>query len=214
MSRPRANRQIDFFASSSSPFPAGLRYAEDYLSAAEETTLLERFADLPFANALYKSYTAHRRVVSYGARYDFERNVLLPSAPIPEFLSPLAARAAAWAGLAADEVSQALVSEYRAGTQLGWHRDVPEFGVVIGISLGGKARMRFRRYPHRPGARGGFALDLAPRSIYMLAGDARWQWQHAISPTKALRYSITFRTARLRPANGTSASTSAPSTTG
>ena len=56
--------------------------------------------------------------------------------------------------------------------------------------------MRFRRYPHRAGARGGFALDLAPRSIYVLAGDARWQWQHAISPTKTLRYSITFRTRR------------------
>jgi hypothetical protein len=24
--------------------------------------------------------------------------------------------------------------------------------------------------------------------------DARWRWQHAISPTKALRWSITFRT--------------------
>jgi hypothetical protein len=24
--------------------------------------------------------------------------------------------------------------------------------------------------------------------------EARWRWQHAISPTKALRYSITFRT--------------------
>jgi alkylated DNA repair dioxygenase AlkB len=37
---------------------------------------------------------------------------------------------------------------------------------------------------------------LEPRSAYVLRGVARWRWQHAISPTKALRYSITFRTMR------------------
>jgi hypothetical protein len=26
---------------------------------------------------------------------------------------------------------------------------------------------------------------------------ARWRWQHAVSPTKELRYSITFRTRKL-----------------
>ncbi len=41
-------------------------------------------------------------------------------------------------------------------------------------------------------------LDLAPRSAYILEGAARWDWQHAISPTKALRYSITFRTLSTR----------------
>jgi hypothetical protein len=61
--------------------------------------------------------------------------------------------------------------------------------------------MRFRRYPPRPGpgraaARAAFHVDLAPRSIYTLQGEARWGWQHSVSPTKALRYSITFRTWR------------------
>jgi len=37
-------------------------------------------------------------------------------------------------------------------------------------------------------------LVLEPRSTYVLRDEARWRWQHAISPTKALRYSITFRT--------------------
>lgn len=35
---------------------------------------------------------------------------------------------------------------------------------------------------------------LEPRSAYVLSGEARSSWQHAIPPTKALRYSITFRT--------------------
>lgn len=35
---------------------------------------------------------------------------------------------------------------------------------------------------------------LHPRSAYVLAGEARFAWQHLIPPTKELRYSITFRT--------------------
>jgi alkylated DNA repair dioxygenase AlkB len=37
-----------------------------------------------------------------------------------------------------------------------------------------------------------------PRSIYLLRGPARWEWQHSVSATRSLRYSITFRTRRAR----------------
>jgi hypothetical protein len=40
------------------------------------------------------------------------------------------------------------------------------------------------------------ALDVEPRSIYRIEGDARWQWQHSVEPTKELRWSITFRERR------------------
>jgi alkylated DNA repair dioxygenase AlkB len=57
--------------------------------------------------------------------------------------------------------------------------------------------MRFRRYPHVTGSRAPtIDAELAPRSIYVLRGAARWDWQHAIAPTAELRYSITFRTLR------------------
>ena len=39
------------------------------------------------------------------------------------------------------------------------------------------------------------ALTLAPRSVYVMQDDIRWRWQHSIPPAKALRYSMTFRTA-------------------
>ena len=86
-----------------------------------------------------------------------------------------------------------LINEYRIGTPLGWHRDSPEFNLVAGVSLGAACRMRFRPFPPR---RGGpvLSLDLAPRSAYQLCGDVRWRWQHSVPATKALRYSITFRT--------------------
>ena len=90
------------------------------------------------------------------------------------------------------------MAEYQPGTPLGWHRDVPQFERVVGISLAGQARMRFRPYPLRENRREDvFALDLDPRSVYVLQGDARWRWQHRVAPTRMLRYSITFRTRRV-----------------
>lgn len=177
--------------------PAGLTYEPELLSRAEEATLLAGLAGLPLAGASYKEWTARRRVVSFGARFDFDRNLLLEAGPLPSFLQPLRAQVAAWCGLPAADFRQALVSEYAAGTPLGWHRDAPCFGTVAGVSLAGVARMRWRPYPPQPGrARAAFALDLPPRSAYVMQGPARWDWQHAISPTRALRYSITFRTLR------------------
>jgi alkylated DNA repair dioxygenase AlkB len=104
------------------------------------------------------------------------------------------ARAAAWLGVSPSAIHHALVAEYRAGTALGWHRDVPDFELVCGISLGAACRMRFRPFPPAKERRRVMLLELAPRSAYVLRGDARWRWQHSIAPTKALRYSITFRT--------------------
>jgi hypothetical protein len=80
---------------------------------------------------------------------------------------------------------------------LGWHRDVPDYELVSGVSLAGVARLRFRPYPWKPEKKAEvFALEVAPRSAYILRDDARWKWQHHVPPTKVLRYSITFRTAR------------------
>jgi alkylated DNA repair dioxygenase AlkB len=42
------------------------------------------------------------------------------------------------------------------------------------------------------------AVELPPRSIYLLTGDARSAWQHTIPPVKEVRWSITFRTLRRR----------------
>jgi alkylated DNA repair dioxygenase AlkB len=188
----------DLFASATTPaLPDGLVYETDFLAVEEEAELLATIATLPFHEARYREYTAKRRTVSYGASYDFSTNEPLPAPPVPAWLFPLRERVAAWTAIPSDDFGFALVTEYQPGTQLGWHRDVPNFETVVGVSLAGQARMRFRPWPATaPPRRAAFHLDLQPRSVYVLRGDARWRWQHAISPTKALRYSITFRTAR------------------
>jgi alkylated DNA repair dioxygenase AlkB len=172
-----------------------LTYQEDFIGGAEEQALLSLIADLPLQEASYKQYTAKRRIASYGATYDFSHNRLLPGPSIPAGLLPLREKVAAWRGLPAAEFRHALVTEYRTGSALGWHRDTPEFGVVVGVSLASPTRIRFRPYPPAKGRDPrAFALELAPRSAYVFERDIRWKWQHSIPPTKALRYSITFRT--------------------
>jgi alkylated DNA repair dioxygenase AlkB len=187
--------QADLFDAPASALPDGLLYQPGFLSAGEEAQLLDWIATLPLHAARYKAYTARRRVASFGTSYDFDDQRLLPAPPLPAQLRALRERAAAWARLAAADFHNALIAEYAPGTPLGWHRDVPDHEVVVGVSLRGAARMRFRRYPPtQPRAADVFSLELAPRSIYVLRGEARWAWQHSIAPTDELRYSITLRT--------------------
>jgi alkylated DNA repair dioxygenase AlkB len=177
--------------------PAGLRYEAGWLSPDEEAALIALVKELPLREAKYKSYTARRRVVSYGGQFDYDSNELKPSAPLIEELHPLRERVARWAGIEATALVHVLVAEYAPGTPLGWHRDVPDFEDVFGVSLGREAILRFRPYPpESPKREDIIKLEIEPRSIYTLQAEARWGWQHSVAPVQALRWSITFRTAR------------------
>ncbi len=175
--------------------PRGFLYQPDFIDCIAEAQLISVIATLPLAEMRYRQYTAKRRILSYGGSYDFSDHELRPAAPIPPFLDNLRIRAADWIGIPPTDFQHALIAEYRPGTPLGWHRDVPDFELVLGISLDSVCRMRFRPYPPAKGKDPrSVAVELQPRSAYVLRGEARWNWQHAISPTKGHRYSVTFRT--------------------
>ena len=177
--------------------PPGMQYRGDFISSDEEAALLTQIAQFPLSEAKYRQFTAKRRILSFGGSYDFSKRQLLPTEEIPDFLHPLRDRVAQWVGVSAAEFVHALIAEYAIGTQLGWHRDVPDFEIVSGVSLRGSTRMRLRPYPPAGGRnKDTIALVLEARSVYILRDEARWQWQHSIPPTKATRYSITFRTRR------------------
>lgn len=174
--------------------PAGFLYRNDFLKKDEEAELLRIFGGLEFEAYDYHGYVAKRRVVRYGVSYDINTQRLNEKTPpIPEFLLGIRARAAEIASLPTDELMQAMVSEYSPGTPIGWHRDAPQFGKIIGISLGSVCRLRLKPYE---GSGKILSLQLEPRSIYVLGGLARSGWQHSIPPVEQLRYSITFRTLR------------------
>jgi alkylated DNA repair dioxygenase AlkB len=194
-----APAQAELFAERQSFAIPGFEYQTDFLSSQEEESLLLAIRTLDLQPAQYRQWRANRRTASFGGQYDFTAQELVSAAPIPPFLFDLRARIASCSGIEALLFNHAIVAEYRAGTQLGWHRDVPHFQTVVGVSLAASARLRFRPYPPRT-QQDAFSIELAARSIYTLKGAARWDWQHAVSPTKALRYSITFRTLAARPA--------------
>jgi alkylated DNA repair dioxygenase AlkB len=191
--------QPDLFSPAPARLPEGFAYQLAFLSAAEEAELLGAIATLPLQAAQYKQFTAKRRIASFGAQYDFTDNVLQPAEALPSSFYSLRDKVALWVGVAPAGLTHTLIAEYRPGVQLGWHRDVPQFEMVVGVSLAGRARMRLRPYRARANKREDvIVLELEPRSAYVLTGAARWCWQHSIAPTKMLRYSITFRTLRAR----------------
>lgn len=204
----RPSSQGDLFGTAPA-LPDGLTYRPDFVTRAEEQDLIAVIAKLPLRHMLYRGrsptpgsvpvYEARRRILSFGSSYDYTRNRLQSAPPVPDFLLPLRERVASWLGIVSDELEHALVTEYAPGTPIGWHRDTPDFEIVVGISLAGRCRMRFRPYPHVPHrAHATVELDLAPRSAYVIRGAARWRWQHHIPPTTEHRYSITFRTLSAR----------------
>lgn len=187
--------QSDLFAEEEIVSIPGLRYEQDFLSLEEEAALVELVGSLPLQPARYKEYVARRQVISYGGSYDFDTNTLRPGKPLDERLVPLRDRVADWLAVERRQIVQVLVAEYAPGTPLGWHRDVPDFEVIAGVSFGGEATLRFRPYPPDDVAkRRAVQLTVAPRSIYKMAGAARWGWQHCVPPVKHRRWSITFRT--------------------
>jgi alkylated DNA repair dioxygenase AlkB len=172
--------------------PTGLVYEADAVSSADETALVQKFADLPFKPFEFHGYLGNRRVVSFGWRYDYAARKVRESTPLPDFLQPLRDRAGVLAGLPGQAFEQALVTEYAPGAGIGWHRDKPAFRDVAAFSFLSSCTLRFRRKRGAGWER--LSLTAAPRSAYLLRGDAREVWEHSIPPVPVLRYSVTFRT--------------------
>ena len=191
MNRPAA--QPDLFAEPGLP---GLSQAGAIVAPDEEQALVASIDGSPLSPFRFHQWQGKRLTATYGWSYDFDDGSFTPTEPIPDWLLPLRANAARFAGLHPDELAQALLIRYDPSAGIGWHRDRPVFEHVLGISLGAPATMRFRRR-----RRGGFdraAVFLAPRSIYHLTGEARHQWEHSIAPMEAKRWSITFRSLSLK----------------
>jgi alkylated DNA repair dioxygenase AlkB len=190
-----ARGQAELFATSPA-LPEGMTYQPEFLTLAEEASLVAVVAGLPLQEMRYRVYTARRRVMSFGGQYDFSAKRLCTASELPAELEPLRRKVAGWMGIEADALVQTLVAEYREGTPLGWHRDVPDFEDVVGVSLLNAGVLRFRPYPPREARKVDvIRLTVEPRSIYLLQGPSRWGWQHSVAPGRSLRYSITFRTA-------------------
>jgi alkylated DNA repair dioxygenase AlkB len=182
--------QSDLFAATPD-WPQGFRYEPEVVSADEEQGLVEQNRTLPFKEFEFQGFLGKRRVVSFGWRYDFNNGGFQKADSIPEFLLPLRDRAARFAGIEAGALAHALVLEYPPGAAIGWHKDRPMFDDVVGVSLVSPCTFRFRRKSGSKWERR--SLTSEPRSMYLLRGPSRTEWEHSIPGVDAMRYSVTFR---------------------
>jgi alkylated DNA repair dioxygenase AlkB len=186
--------QLSMFGEPGPALPDGFRYEAELITPDEERALLEHVRQLPFEHFQFQGYIGKRRVVSFGWHYSFTDRLLRRTDDVPGFLLPLRERAAAFARMPAARLQQVLVTEYDAGAAIGWHRDKAVFGEVVGVSLLASCTFRLRRAEGDDWAR--VSLTAEPRSVYLLSGPARTEWEHSIPAVDALRYSITFRNLR------------------
>ena len=179
----------DLFAGDT--LPEGFRYQPDFLSQKEESSLLQNLKGLPFREFEFQGFKGKRRVVSFGWRYDFNGGGLTKTEDMPGFLAHTRVRAERFAALAPNKLQQVLITEYMEGAAIGWHKDRSAFGDVVGISLLSLCTFRFRRKAGAKWERR--SLIVEPRSVYLLRGPSRNDWEHSIPGVESLRYSITFR---------------------
>ena len=170
---------------------AGLDYREEFVGVAESAELVRQLAEADLSPFRFHGWLGNRKTKTFGWHYDFDDSSFAPAEPIPGWLDPLRARAAAFAQIAPEDFVHVLLARYDPGAGIGWHRDRPQFEQVVGISLGSAAVLRFRQRTDDGFRRA--KVHLEPRSAYLLSGEARHGWEHSIAAAKELRFSITFR---------------------
>ena len=174
------------------PHIAGLSYREEMIGEAEEQRLIDTLQATDLSRFRFHGWLGNRKTRSFGWRYDFDDASFSPTQPIPDWLRPLRETAASFSGLEPEDFVHVLLARYDPGAGIGWHKDRDVFDQVVGFSLASPARLRFRR--RKPGGFERASIELAPRSAYLLSGDARALWEHSIAPGEELRFSVTFRT--------------------
>jgi alkylated DNA repair protein (DNA oxidative demethylase) len=171
---------------------AGLDYVDEFIGAEEERELIEQLGGLDLAPFRFHGWLGNRKTKSFGWHYDFDDASFSRTEPVPKWLDSVRDKAARLAGVEPDDFVHVLLARYDAGAGIGWHRDRDVFEQVVGVSLASPATLRFRQRADTGFRRA--SVDVAPRSAYLLTGDARHRWEHSIVPGDALRFSITFRT--------------------
>lgn len=174
-----------------SPIVPGLTLVPDAIRPADEQALVALIDAAPLEPFQFGQWRGKRMIAHYGSAYDFSRGRLGDAPPLPGWLTELRDRLGPVVGLAPQALRAALLIRYDPGAGIGWHRDRPQYGEVLGLSLGAHCTMRLRRRTDAGFERRN--LPLSARSLYRLTGEVRWDWEHSILPMDETRWSITFR---------------------
>ncbi|MCP5402603.1 MAG: alpha-ketoglutarate-dependent dioxygenase AlkB [Novosphingobium sp.] len=168
----------------------GLKLVHEILTVEEEADLISLIEASQPARSPYDPDNP-RSSTSYGWKYDYGTDSFVACDPMPQGFRSVAQKAADLAGVRPEDLAECLLNRYEAGAIIQPHFDKPVWDHVIGISLGAPTTMQFSRQGEASALE--VAIALPPRSMYLLAGDARHVWQHSLPPMAATRWSITFR---------------------
>ncbi|QHI97728.1 2OG-Fe(II) oxygenase [Xylophilus rhododendri] len=198
-------RQSGLFSFAQAPpvLPPGMVYQPDFLTPAEERHWLAVLGTLPLVEVQHRSAGAGRRVIRYGGSTENDDNRQPSAGPLPEVLEPLRHRAAGWLRIGPDRLVETVVAEYRPGMPSDRHGDEPDGELGAQVSLGAPAMLQLRPSSMggsagKPGRRASLHLEVAPRSVYRISGEAGMDWQLSVSAPLVPRWSVTFRTADQR----------------
>jgi alkylated DNA repair dioxygenase AlkB len=177
--------------------PQGFSYFPDFLTLQEEQQLVELIQQYPLENMVFQGFEAKRKVLSFGYDYKFDKRELQKALPIPKDFRFLVEKVGLKLAIEPDLFAKLLLTEYEKGVVINWHRDAPPFDKIAGVSLLCDCTFKLRPYDKSKQARSAIkSFTVARRSLYVMEGAARNEWEHSIAPVKSLRYSITMRTFR------------------
>jgi alkylated DNA repair dioxygenase AlkB len=177
--------------------PQGFLYVQDFLKEEDEKHLLDVIRGIELHPMIFQGFEAKRKVASFGFDYSFEKRNLSKGKEIPSAFDAVIKKVANQMCLPSSAFAELLVTEYPAGSVINWHRDAPPFDRIAGISL--QSDCIFKLRPHDKAKQGRSSIISLPvkrRSLYIMEGSSRSEWQHSIAPVKEVRYSITLRTLR------------------
>ncbi len=173
----------------------GFQYFPNFLTAQEEQHLLSAISKIQLHSFIFQGFEAKRKIASFGYDYSFDKRAITKGKEIPQAFHFLIKKVATELSLKPGDFSELLVTEYPVGSVINWHRDAPPFDVIAGISLLSDCTFRLRPHDKLKQSRSNIiSIPVHPRSLYIIHGSARTDWQHSIAPVKNIRYSITLRT--------------------
>ena len=175
--------------------PEGFLYVPGFITGEEENYLLQEISKIELHTFQFQGYEARRKVASFGYDWSFERQALSKGQDIPAAFEPLIEKVSKHLSSNKEDFAELLITEYPVGSVINWHRDAPPFDLIAGISLLSDCTFKLRPYEKARQTRASIiSTPVTRRSLYVIQGPSRTEWQHSIAAVKQVRYSITLRT--------------------
>jgi alkylated DNA repair dioxygenase AlkB len=177
--------------------PGGFQYFPEFLTPTEEEKLINTVKNIDLHIFNFQGFEAKRKVASFGYDYSFDKRKLSKGQAIPLAFHWLIEKVCKKISIGPEKIGELLVTEYPAGSVINWHRDAPPFDLIAGISLLSDCKFKLRLQEKSKQTRNAvITIPVNRRSLYIMEGAARSEWQHSIAAVAKPRYSITLRTLR------------------